>query len=38
MLELLEVLDQPRGLGIVPVELQPELARLGQDVAAAGKL
>ena len=38
MLELLEVLDEPPRLRVVAVQLQTELARLGQDVAAPRQL
>src|SRR5258708_14149568 len=38
VLELLEVLDQPPGLRVVAVELETELARLGQHVAATRQL
>src|SRR5260370_42620223 len=36
--ELFEGRDQPLRLGIVSIQLEPKLARLGKDVAAPGKL
>ena len=38
MLELLEVIDKPPRLRVVPVELEPELARLRKHVASARQL
>src|ERR1700694_4767134 len=38
MLQLLEVLDEPSRLGVVAVELQTKLPRLGEHVAATRKL
>ena len=38
VLELLQVIHEPARLRVVSVELEAELARLGEDVAPAGKL
>ena len=35
MLELLQVLHEPARLRVVAIELEAELARLGEDVPAA---